>query len=74
MVSVMMKTARIMKLWIARDKNGLLRLFDEEPHYVNDKRGWEPILGSIWLSEDIFPSVTWENSPQEVELKLIENE
>lgn len=63
-----------MKLWIARDKDGSLRLFGEEPHYVNDKRGWNPILGSIWLSEDIFPEVTWENSPKCVTLKLEEDE
>lgn len=59
-----------MKLWIARDKDGLLRLFGQEPYYVNDKIGWEPILGSIWLNEDVFPEITFDNSPQEVELKL----
>lgn len=61
-----------LKLWIARDKDGLLRLFGEESYYTKDKIGWEPIIGSIWLGEDIFPSVTFENSPQQVELKLIE--
>lgn len=59
-------------LWIARDKNGFLRLFGEEP-YKNKKRDeWEPIIGSIWLNDSDFPEVTWENSPIEVELKLKE--
>ena len=60
-------------LWIARDKNGFLRLFGEEP-YMNKKRDeWEPIIGSIWLNDGDFPEVTWENSPMQVELKLFNN-
>lgn len=57
-------------LWIARDKNGFLRLFGEEP-YMNKKGDeWEPIIGSIWLNDSDFPEVTFNNSPQQVELKL----
>jgi hypothetical protein len=60
-----------MKVWIARDLrfNGLY-LYKEKP--VLD--------GDIWFSEDypyaidnlLFPEVTFDNSPMEVELKLIE--
>lgn len=64
-----------MKLWIARDKNKNLFGFTEKP-----------ILSSkfdIFVAEnkktcvlyefnsDLFPEVTFENSPQQVELKLI---
>lgn len=58
-----------MKMWIARDLrfNGLY-LYKEKP--VLD--------GNMWFSEDypytidnlLFPEVTFENSPMEVELKL----
>lgn len=63
-----------MKLWIARDIDGGLYL------YLN-----KPIKGSyrftcgyvfddyIQLDSDEFPEITFENSPQVVELKLISN-
>lgn len=63
-----------MKLWIARDENGTLELFYEEPYY-----GTIPGIGDAWKNGDyickldskLFPEVTFENSPQEVELELI---
>ena len=59
-----------MKLWITRDKDGTLLI-----HF------YEPIIDGLeWISLDyriidkgFLPEVTFENSPQEVELKLIEN-
>ncbi len=59
-----------MKLWIARDKNGSLAIYKKEPELlINEK--W--IGGcSIWLSSDNFPEVTFENSPKQIELKLVE--
>ena len=63
-----------MKLWITRNKLGELNLFKGEKPKFYAKTGW-------WLSEDyyfetilpreLFPEITFENSPQEVELKLI---
>lgn len=61
-----------MELWIARDIDGELKLYDRQPITMN---GWfSPIRGfeSLKLSEELFPEVTFENSPQKVELKLIE--
>ena len=57
-----------MKLWITRDKDRMLII-----HF------YEPIIDGIeWISldyrginEDMFPGVTFENSPQEIELKLV---
>lgn len=61
-----------MKLWIARDKNGSLWLYNSEPkkeggiYHNNDGVG-----DSLFLSQNILPEVTFENSPQEVKLKLV---
>lgn len=58
-----------MKLWIARDKDGLIYLYMKKPtlntHYFDTKY----LIGEI--DETSFPEVTFENSPQEVELKLV---
>lgn len=64
-----------MKFWIARDEYGDLSLHNCEPTYRMD----EYDKTNYWfeericeLSASLFPEVTFENSPQEVELKLIE--
>ena len=71
-----------MKLWIARDKynniyrQGCLTLHLYKP-ILNNYGRWEDntTYGFIYiLSKDEFSEITFENSPQEVELKLIRNE
>lgn len=59
-----------MKLYIARDKDGMLWLYDGEP-WKNEPTG--TFHGAIRLITIYwgFPEVTWENSPQKVGLKLI---
>ena len=68
-----------MKLWIARDKNDELCLYRNKPELVKIE---EYITVEFWqdsskdgyycyLDSSEFPEVTFENSPQEVELKLI---
>ena len=63
-----------MKLWIARDSNGLY-LFDLPPIKRNrdgDKYyTWEHLRYKI--DYKLFPEITFENSPQEVEFKLVGN-
>ena len=58
-----------MKLWIARDKDGLMYLYMKKPvlimHYFDAKY----LIGEV--NKTSFPEVTFENSPQEVELKLV---
>ena len=62
-----------MKLWIARDKDGLIYLFTSEPEYNIIYDRWESYDSEqIELGILCFPEVTFENSPQEVELKLVE--
>ena len=59
-----------MKLWIFRDKYGLW-LSKTKPFLVDDM--WTNENGTLdrIYSDDLFLEVTFENSPQEVELKLV---
>lgn len=71
----------IMKMWIARRKSNKLYMFFERPHLTNDGKQWfvlenVPDNGvfadtGIKIDEDKFPEVTYENSPMEVEVSLI---
>jgi hypothetical protein len=66
-----------MKLWIARQKWGDLFLFGVRPYKYEDVNWGEeewasPISGlSFPIDHEAFPEVTFENSPQQVELKLV---
>ena len=65
-----------MKFWIARDKDETLWIFEEYPiKKENIFYPTEDITGRLTyyrsMPTNIFPEVTFENSPQEVELKLI---
>ena len=59
-----------MKLWIPRNKDGSLALFRYKPWKIRydtfDK--WRGDF--IELDKKLYPSVTFENSPMEVELTL----
>jgi hypothetical protein len=64
-----------MKMWIARNQNNKLMLFRWMPEYNEQLDIWfeehfEDGYGNI--SDAECPEVTFENSPMEVELKLIE--
>ena len=58
-----------MKLWIARDKSGLLCLYDKKPTFDGDY--WVSSDSWSFLDLEYFPEVTFENSPKEIELKLV---
>ena len=64
-----------MKLWIARNEVGNLKLFKEKPHkevsMLSMKNYWNDGKDSYTIDSYLFPEVTFENSPREVELKLI---
>lgn len=64
-----------MNLWITRDYMGLW-LYSTRPLFNPSKKEFESIDGnSLYISDDkLFPEVTFENSPQRVELKLIKEE
>lgn len=66
-----------MKIWIAANENGKLNLFVDRPARMFDrwrKEGyWAGSYGALELPASKFPEVTFENSPMEVELKLVNN-
>ena len=60
-------------MYIARDKDGELYLYTNKPI----KGDYRFTCGYVYddyitLNSDDFPEVTFDNSPQEVELKLVE--
>lgn len=69
-----------MKLQIARDFDGCLSISNYKLRYVEDDQCWTPCKEyyndidsfHVYINEALFPEVTFENSPQEVEIKLLE--
>lgn len=62
-----------MEFLIARDKDGLLFLYEDYPRREAER--FMPCDNSVnYFEVDAgeFPEVTWENSPKKVELKLVE--
>ena len=57
-----------MKLWLARDKDGLIYLYMKKPYLVTYYFDTKYLIGEI--DKELFPEITFENSPQEVELKI----
>lgn len=61
-----------MKLYVARNISKVIKLFTIEPEYNSISDEWKGYdFEEIELSILNFPEVTFENSPQQVELKLI---
>lgn len=62
-----------MKLWIARNKDNNLIVFQSKP-ILNDWQEWDEILNEdfMFIPKHLFPEVTFENSPVQVELKLVD--
>ena len=62
-----------MKLWIAKTKRGKLCIFRYKPRYFSEFDFWsDENIDDDMMTIYGFPEVTFENSPMEVELKLIE--
>ena len=64
----------VMKMWIARAESGSLTLYQTEPQQeVSMLTGgiyWNDRLESFKIDDRLFPEVTFENSPMEVELVI----
>jgi hypothetical protein len=66
-----------MKMYIARDKNGSLHLYSNKPYPIvwdtldEEFLYWDNEGTSMKIDDNNFPEVTFENSPKEVELKLL---
>ena len=63
------------KGWVARDRGGDLHIFKAKPDRVKDNLGLD--YDNYWCGEyiteldcDIFPDLTWESEPIEVELLI----
>ena len=60
-----------MKLWAARSLDNSILLCTEEMSFDKQAKEWGSYYGSfLRLPEEWFPELTFENSPQEVELSL----
>lgn len=59
-------------MWIARNVDNTLVLFQSKP-ILKDELTWDEILNEdyMFIPEYLYPNVTFENSPMEVELKLM---
>ena len=61
-----------MKCYIARDCDGSLWLYKSRKPKKNEHGVFVPKNGDyVQLDDTWFPEITFENSPQKVELKLI---
>lgn len=68
-----------MELWIARDKSGVLNLFNDKPEISPYGHNYFCCAGGVFyegeyitIDRTLFPQVTWENSPQRVRIELME--
>ena len=62
-------------LWVARDRDGKLILFTDEPIKDEAMGVWDNFSpdGSIVLSDKgMFPEVTWESEPKKIKMTLWE--
>lgn len=57
-----------MKLWVARDLDGLLYLYDNIPEKHNEFFVSYNGYNEIRLDDRMFSELTFENSPQEIKL------
>ena len=55
-------------LWVARDKNGFLFVYEDKPTRCDNQKEW---IGRFLCSmkNSYFPELKWENDPIEVELR-----
>lgn len=64
-----------MKLYVARNKQGQIGLYYKKPnwrkHALYQTEDWFDGEFACYLDSKEFPEVTFENSPQEVEIKLV---
>lgn len=65
-------------MWVARDKNRMLYVFEEKPIKNKHFGGWTPFPGDdsfMEINPNLFPEVRWEDdNPRELILKPINEE
>ena len=61
-------------MWIARDKNGSIWLYESKPTKFENHWAVDDNRPCIILNKNLFPEVKWKDKePKEVELKIKEN-
>ena len=66
-----MSNGRGLSVWIARDKDGELCLYKSKPcRCVYDQFDCDDVF--MTMDKNMYPEITWENSPKEFELKAVE--
>lgn len=62
--------AEVIEGWVARDKDGRLMLHQVCPQRVLFVDGFPPEEGSIDLSKNLFPEITWESEPMRCKITI----
>lgn len=58
------------KLWIARNANGSLFMYEKKPRRCHDLKTWQS--GRFCqMPKHLFPDLTWEDEPIEVEIRPV---
>lgn len=59
-------------MWVARDKNYCLFLYEEKPHLetYDNINEWVSDGNCYVFDGNLFPDITFENSPREIEITL----
>lgn len=61
-------------MWIARDEDNSLNLFNSRPRlqFEGGEGFWQCTdnYDFVGLDENLYPQITFENSPQEIEIKI----
>jgi hypothetical protein len=58
-------------MWIARDRSGILRIYENEPKVDKRKQEIISIGGYYDININLFPQITFDNSPKKVKIELI---
>lgn len=62
-----------MELWIARDACGYQQLYVERPIKKNGYFERVPNTGWYTISCNLYPEITFENSPKRIKIELMED-
>lgn len=63
--------------WIARNRDETdegLFIFKKKPYELNDSGIWDSNDKAFLVPDELFPDLTFDNSPQKVEIKIIDDE
>jgi hypothetical protein len=58
-------------MWIARDRSGILRIYENEPKVDKRKQEIISIGGYYEIDINLFPQITFDNSPKKAKIELL---